>query len=234
MGALTLKPSAYQSRPWELTRVEFFNHYEGTGTLTFHLRGTRVVRVSQPGWMRDRIRFLYDGLKRQRLTRPHHRGTPVGWSAGVTLWVTLAARREHSFRVDPEGIHFYWLLRGYNLLRDPRGGPLGVTLDTPVGGEIYHGGFGLKPVESVELALPGWLTPEEEGLLGGPTGGVSLFLFAAGVTQLWCTPPGGYTTVESPPRQTKTAKPPRWAPRGGLPPRGLTNPEGLTQPIQPV
>jgi hypothetical protein len=193
MGALTLKPSAYQARPWELTGVELFNHYEGVGTLTFHLRGTRVVRVGQSGWMRDRIRFLYDGLKRQRLTRPHHRGSPVGWSLGVTLWVTLVAGRDPSFRVDPEGVHFYWLLRGYNLLRDPRGGPVGVTVDTPVGGDLYHGGFGLKPVESAELTLPGWLTPEEEGLLGGPTGGVSSFLFAGVTAQLWGTPPGGFT-----------------------------------------
>lgn len=185
MGALTLKPSAYQARPWELTRIEVFNHYDGVGTLVFHLRGSRVIRVGQSGWMRDRIRFLYDGLKRQRLTRPYYLGYPVGWSTGVTHWLSLLPGGYYSFLVDPEVVHFFWLLRGYNFFGDGRGTPVGVAVDTPVGGSFFHGGFGLKTVESSVLSLPGCFTHEEEGLLESPRGSVSYFLLLGVIFQLF-------------------------------------------------
>ena len=185
MGALTLKPSAYQARPWELSRLEVFNHYEGTGTLVFHLRGSRVIRVSQPGWMRDRIRFLYDGLKRQRLTQVYHRGHPVGWSTGLTYWLTLLGGGNYSFRVDPEGVYFFWLQRGYNFFRDGRLATRVAAVDTLVESQIFHGGFGLKPVELCWLALPGCLTPEEENVLTSPVGSASYFLTAGVLFQLF-------------------------------------------------
>lgn len=193
MGALTLKPLAYQARPWELTRVDVFNHYDGVGSLVLHLRGSRVMRVSQPtGWMRDRLRFAYDGLRRQRLTAPYVRGEPTNWSVGITLLVTLLGGRRFTFRVDPEGVHFFWLLRGYNLFRDPRGTPRVVSIDSNYEGDLYHGAFGLKGAERSSLTLPGCLTLEEEEVLTSPTGAVAFFLLGCLLPQLLGNPTGGY------------------------------------------
>lgn len=192
MGALTLKPSAYQARPWELNRLETFNHLEGTGNLVLHLRGPRVVRVTQPGWMKDRVRFLYDGLRRQRLTQPHRAGQPLPWPTALVHLVDLLHGGDLKFRVDPEGVHFFWLLRGYNFFRDGRGPIRVIPVDANHRGSLYVGGFGLKAVESTSLVLPGCLTWEEEGLLTPPAGGVPFFLGGALLPQVFGAPSRGY------------------------------------------
>ena len=185
MGALTLKPFAHQTRPWELARAEVFNHYDGVGRLGFSLRGGRVLRVDQPGgWMRDRLRFLHDGFRRQRLTRPHRGGDPLGWAPAWVLLLSLVGGRNPVFRVDPDGVHFYWLLRGYNSLRDARGPARAVSLDANFEGTPYHGAFGLRGATRAGLAFPGCTPHEEAGDLVPPTGGVTLFATGAVLVQL--------------------------------------------------
>jgi len=134
--------------------------------------------------MRDRLRFAYDGLRRQRLTTPYVRGEPTSWSVGVTLLATLLGGRHFTFRVDPEGVHFFWLLRGYNLFRDPRGTSRVVSIDSNYEGDLYHGAFGLKGAEKSGLTLPGCLTLEEEQVLSPPTGAVTFFLTGCLLPQL--------------------------------------------------
>ena len=185
MGALTLKPFAYQTRPWETLRTEVPNHYDGVGRLVFHTRGGRVTRVARPGgWLRDRIRFLHDGFRRQRLTRPHGGGRPLGWAPALALWLSLLGGRNPAFRVDPDGVHFYWLLRGYNTLRDGRGPARAVSLDANFEGTPYHGGFGLRAATRAGLALPGCTPHEEAGDLAPPAGGVSLWVTGAVLVQV--------------------------------------------------
>ncbi len=186
MGALTLKPSAYVSRPWETTELAVFNHLEGTGSLFFHLRGGRVMKITSPGWLTDRARFSYDGHRRQRLVTPLVDGVPTGWPAGLTRWWNyLAGRRSFEFEVDPStGVYFFWLFRVYSSLGDRRGRSLVVSFDGAAPAEVYHGAFGLSRVAEARLALPACLPHEEEGHLRHPTGATTLFALAAGTFQL--------------------------------------------------
>lgn len=79
VGALTSKPYAYQTRPWELKSTESIDVMDAVGSnIRIDSRGVQVMRV-QPKtndnvneeWISDKTRYAYDGLKSQRLTTPH-------------------------------------------------------------------------------------------------------------------------------------------------------------------
>lgn len=184
MGALTLKPSAYQTRPWEITKVSVFNHFTGMGNLILHTRGGKLFKVTQPvGWIEDRTRFFYDGLRRQRLIYPTQEGYPAGWTnAVVSLLGGLP--RGWSTRVDPGGVYFFWFLRGSSFLWDARLPRESLAVDCNYRG-IYLGAFGLSAVGSASLGLPTWTAYEEESLLAPPTGGVSLWGWGTLLGQLF-------------------------------------------------
>ena len=191
IGALTLKPSAYQTRPWELTRVSVWNHFTGEGTLILHTRGGKLFKVTQPvGWIQDRIRFFYDGLRRQRLIYPTRWGTPTGWTTAV---VTLVGGlpRGWTTRVDPGGVYFFWFLRGSSFLWDSRLPRESLAVDSNYRG-TYLGAFGLSALVGAPLGLPTWTPYEEENLLSPPTGGVSLWGWGTLVGQLFFPPGGEY------------------------------------------
>lgn len=175
--------------------MALFDHLTGVGTVRFHLRGGRPVGVTAPGWLTDRVRFSYDGYRRQRLVTPLVRATPVAWPAGVARWWGyLAGGRRFVYEVDATtGAYFFWLARLYALAGDPRGRPAGVTHDG--GGAaagVYHGAYGLPAAGAADLVLPGCLPHEEEAHLRGPTGGSTLFAAAAAAAQLVGRPRGGY------------------------------------------
>jgi NADH-quinone oxidoreductase subunit G len=81
VGALTNKPYAYTARPWELRKTETIDVIDALGTnIRVDVRGREVMRIlprNHDGvneeWMADRSRFVWDGLKRQRLDRPYLR-----------------------------------------------------------------------------------------------------------------------------------------------------------------
>jgi NADH-quinone oxidoreductase subunit G len=81
VGALTSKPYAYTARPWELRKTESIDVIDALGTnIRVDVRGREVMRIlprNHDGvneeWMADRSRFIWDGLKRQRLDRPYLR-----------------------------------------------------------------------------------------------------------------------------------------------------------------
>jgi NADH dehydrogenase/NADH:ubiquinone oxidoreductase subunit G len=78
-GALTSKPYAFTSRPWELRSVQSIDILDGVGSnIRIDFKETEVVRILprknsdiNENWISDKIRFFYDGLKRQRLTSPY-------------------------------------------------------------------------------------------------------------------------------------------------------------------
>ena len=90
IGALTSKPYAFTSRPWEL-RVTDIDTLDSVGSnIRVDARGTEIMRIVprlnediNEEWISDKTRFAYDGLKRQRLTQPLVRKdgklTPVDW-----------------------------------------------------------------------------------------------------------------------------------------------------------
>lgn len=78
VGALTSKPYAFHTRPWELKNTESVDVFDAVGSnIRVDSRGVAVMRV-QPRtnddvneeWISDKTRYAYDGLKFQRLTTP--------------------------------------------------------------------------------------------------------------------------------------------------------------------
>jgi NADH dehydrogenase (ubiquinone) Fe-S protein 1 len=78
VGALTSKPYAFTTRPWELKKTESIDVLDAIGSsIRIDTRGSEVMRILprlndevNEEWISDKTRFSYDGLKRQRLTTP--------------------------------------------------------------------------------------------------------------------------------------------------------------------
>ncbi|MDH3737724.1 MAG: NADH-quinone oxidoreductase subunit NuoG, partial [Alphaproteobacteria bacterium] len=81
VGALTSKPYAFVSRPWELTKTESIDVMDALGSaIRVDSRQTEVLRVLprlnedvNEEWIGDKTRYAVDGLARQRLDRPYLR-----------------------------------------------------------------------------------------------------------------------------------------------------------------
>lgn len=79
VGALTSKPYAFHARPWELTKTESIDVMDALGSaIRVDSRGREVMRVLprlneavNEEWISDKARFIWDGLKTQRLDRPY-------------------------------------------------------------------------------------------------------------------------------------------------------------------
>lgn len=77
-GALTSKPYAFTARPWELRSVQSIDVLDGLGSnIRIDFKESEILRILprrnpeiNENWISDKIRFFYDGLKRQRLTSP--------------------------------------------------------------------------------------------------------------------------------------------------------------------
>ncbi|KAJ4924449.1 hypothetical protein JOQ06_000689 [Pogonophryne albipinna] len=97
VGALTSKPYAFTSRPWETRKTESIDVMDAVGSnILVSTRGGEVMRVMprlnediNEEWISDKTRFAYDGLKRQRLTQPMVKDdagqlTPTTWEDALT------------------------------------------------------------------------------------------------------------------------------------------------------
>ncbi|MEK9831769.1 MAG: NADH-quinone oxidoreductase subunit NuoG [Rhodospirillaceae bacterium] len=81
VGALTSKPYAFVSRPWELTKTESVDVLDAVGAaIRVDARQTEVLRVLprlnedvNEEWLADKSRYACDALARQRLDRPYVR-----------------------------------------------------------------------------------------------------------------------------------------------------------------
>ncbi|MEM7321332.1 MAG: molybdopterin-dependent oxidoreductase, partial [Pseudomonadota bacterium] len=81
VGALTSKPYAFTARPWELTKTESVDVMDALGAnIRVDTKGREVMRFlprNHDGvnleWISDKTRFVWDGLRRQRLDRPYVR-----------------------------------------------------------------------------------------------------------------------------------------------------------------
>jgi NADH-quinone oxidoreductase subunit G len=91
VGALTSKPYAFTARPWELTKTESIDVMDAMGAnIRVDTKGREVKRMlprNHDGvneeWISDKTRFVWDGLRRQRLDRPYIRENgklrPASW-----------------------------------------------------------------------------------------------------------------------------------------------------------
>jgi len=92
VGALTSKPYAFNARPWELQKTESIDVMDAVGSaIRVDTRGREVMRIMprlneavNEEWISDKTRFIWDGLKTQRLDRPYIRENgklrPASWA----------------------------------------------------------------------------------------------------------------------------------------------------------
>jgi len=81
VGALVSKPYAFTARPWELTKTESIDVMDALGAnIRVDTKGREVMRFlprNHDGvneeWISDKTRFVWDGLRRQRLDTPYIR-----------------------------------------------------------------------------------------------------------------------------------------------------------------
>jgi NADH-quinone oxidoreductase subunit G len=102
VGALTSKPYAFQARPWELVKTETIDAMDAVGSnIRVDTRGREVMRILprlhegvNEEWISDKTRFIWDGLRTQRLDRPYVRTrgklNPVSWSEAFTAIARVA------------------------------------------------------------------------------------------------------------------------------------------------
>jgi NADH-quinone oxidoreductase subunit G len=81
VGALVSKPYSFTARPWELTKTESIDVMDALGSnIRVDTKGREVMRFlprNNDGvneeWISDKTRFVWDGLRRQRLDTPYIR-----------------------------------------------------------------------------------------------------------------------------------------------------------------
>jgi NADH-quinone oxidoreductase subunit G len=100
VGALTSKPYAFTARPWELTKTESIDVMDALGSnIRVDTKGREVMRIlprNHDGvneeWISDKTRFIWDGLRRQRLDVPYIREGGKLRKASWTEALTAAAK----------------------------------------------------------------------------------------------------------------------------------------------
>lgn len=100
VGALTSKPYAFTARPWELTKTETIDVMDALGSnIRVDTKGREVMRIMPRNhdgvneeWISDKTRFVWDGLRRQRLDRPYVRVDgklkPATWGEALNAAAT--------------------------------------------------------------------------------------------------------------------------------------------------
>ncbi len=100
VGALTSKPYAFSARPWELNKTETIDVMDALGSsIRVDTRGREVMRIMprindavNEEWISDKSRFIWDGLRTQRLDQPYVRREgklqPASWDEA---FATIAA-----------------------------------------------------------------------------------------------------------------------------------------------
>ncbi len=95
VGALVSKPYAFTARPWELTKTESIDVMDALGSnIRVDCKGREVMRFlprNHDGineeWISDKTRFVWDGLRRQRLDKPYVRENgklrPATWAEAL-------------------------------------------------------------------------------------------------------------------------------------------------------
>jgi NADH-quinone oxidoreductase subunit G len=97
VGALTSKPYAFTARPWELTKTESIDVMDALGSnIRIDTKGREVMRIlprNHDGvneeWLSDKSRYIWDGLRRQRLDKPYIREggklRPASWPEALNV-----------------------------------------------------------------------------------------------------------------------------------------------------
>lgn len=78
VGALTSHSNAFAYRPWNLKRLNSIDALDSLGSfITVHFFGSNIVKITPRinynlnlNWISDKVRYMYDGLYKQRILKP--------------------------------------------------------------------------------------------------------------------------------------------------------------------
>jgi NADH-quinone oxidoreductase subunit G len=126
VGALTSKPYAFHARPWELNKTESIDVMDAVGSnIRVDSRGREVMRILprvneaiNEEWISDKTRFVWDGLKSQRLDRPYVRQggklRAASWDdafSAIALRLGRAGNRVGAIAGDLAGVEEMYALK---------------------------------------------------------------------------------------------------------------------------
>ena len=106
VGALVSRPYAFKARPWELRKTETIDVMDALGSnIRVDVKGREVMRIlprNHDGvneeWISDKTRFVWDGLRRQRLDKPYIRENgrlrPSTWAEALSVAATAMKGRK--------------------------------------------------------------------------------------------------------------------------------------------
>jgi len=181
VGALTSKPYAYQARPWELAKTESVDVMDALGSaIRVDSRGREVMRILprlneevNEEWISDKTRFVWDGLKTQRLDRPYVRENgrlrPASWPeafAAIKAKVAATApNRIGAIAGDLASVEEIYALKGLMAAlgsANVDGRQDGTALDGSLGRGAYLFNPGVAGIEAADAILLVGTDPRHE------------------------------------------------------------------------
>jgi NADH-quinone oxidoreductase subunit G len=168
VGALVSAPYSFTARPWELTKTETIDVMDALGSnIRVDTKGREVMRIlprNHDGvneeWLSDKSRYIWDGLKRQRLDRPYIRENgklrPATWPEALSATAAAMTGKKLAGLVgDLASAEAAYALK---LLIEGQGGQVECRLDgahLPAGNR--SGYVGTAAIEDIDHAKRIWL-----------------------------------------------------------------------------
>ena len=163
VGALVSKPYAFTARPWELTKTETIDVMDALGSnIRVDTKGREVMRIlprNHDGvneeWISDKTRFVWDGLRRQRLDRPYIRENgrlrPATWGEALAKAASAMKGKKIAALIgDLAPVEAIWALK---LLVEGQGGKIECRTDgakLPIGNRSAY--VGTARIEDIDAA----------------------------------------------------------------------------------
>ncbi len=163
VGALVSKPYSFTARPWELTKTETIDVMDALGSnIRVDTKGREVMRIlprNHDGvneeWLADKSRYVWDGLRRQRLDKPYIRENgklrPATWPEALSAAAAAMKGKKLAGLVgDLAPVEAAWALK---LLVEGQGGTVECRTDgahLPAGNRSGYVGTAL--IEDVDHA----------------------------------------------------------------------------------
>ncbi|NYS23570.1 NADH-quinone oxidoreductase subunit G [Rhodobacteraceae bacterium 2376] len=168
VGALVSKPYAFTARPWELKKTETIDVMDALGSnIRVDTKGREVMRILprenhgvNEEWISDKTRFVWDGLRRQRLDRPYVRKngklTPATWAeAFAAIKAAMADKQVAGLVGDLASAEAAFALKS---LIEGQGGKVECRTDgakLPAGNRSAY--VGTATIEDIDFARRIWL-----------------------------------------------------------------------------
>ena len=167
VGALTSKPYAFTARPWELSKTESIDVMDALGSnIRIDTKGREVMRIlprNHDGvneeWISDKTRFIWDGLRRQRLDTPYIRENgrlrKAGWDEALkAAAAAMLGRRIAGLVGDLVSVEAAYSLK---TLIEGRGGHVESRTDgarLPIGNRsAYVGTARIEDIDSAKVIM---------------------------------------------------------------------------------